>query len=152
MKSNSTFTYVAHAYLFCFEAICDHHLTTASSWLDECNLKSLKNSQVYGFFKLHEKPYYYLVIIYMRKLCSHVRKSQRKLRNFHLFLFFGLYFTFWHCISKKFPLLLANQNWEMFSCIKTHKNISKTRCSHNVVQPRRDIGGIKTEEHEHMQK
>jgi hypothetical protein len=104
------------------------------------------------FFKLHEKPYYYLVIIYMKKICSHVRKSQRKLRNFHLFLFFGLYFTFWHCISKKFPLLLANQNWEMFSCIKTPKNISKTRCSHNVVQPRRDIGGIKTEEHEHMQK
>ena len=27
------------------------------------------------FLKLHEKPYYYLLIIYMKKLCSHVRKS-----------------------------------------------------------------------------
>ena len=28
------------------------------------------------FFKLHEKPYYYLlIIIYMKKLCSHVHKS-----------------------------------------------------------------------------
>ena len=34
---------------------------------DECNLKSLKNSRVYVFFKLHEKPYYYLLIIYMKK-------------------------------------------------------------------------------------
>ena len=25
---------------------------------DECNLKSLKNSRVYVFLKLHEKPYY----------------------------------------------------------------------------------------------
>ncbi len=31
------------------------------------NLKSLKNSRVYVFFKLHEKPYYYLLIIYMKK-------------------------------------------------------------------------------------
>ncbi len=30
-------------------------------------LKSLKNSRVYVFFKLHEKPYYYLLIIYIRK-------------------------------------------------------------------------------------
>ena len=28
---------------------------------DECNLKSV------CFFKLHEKPYYYLLIIYMKK-------------------------------------------------------------------------------------
>ena len=34
---------------------------------DECNVKSLKNSQVYVFFKLHEKTYYYLLIIYMKK-------------------------------------------------------------------------------------
>ena len=34
---------------------------------DECNLKSLKNSRVYVFVKLHEKPYYYLLIIYMKK-------------------------------------------------------------------------------------
>ncbi len=29
---------------------------------------SLKNSRVYVFFKLHEKPYYYLLIIYMKKI------------------------------------------------------------------------------------
>ena len=39
------------------------------------------------FFKLHEKPPYYLLIIYMKKLRSYVRKSHlaikklRKLRN-----------------------------------------------------------------------
>jgi hypothetical protein len=31
---NSTFTYVARPLcLFCFEAICDHYLTTVLSWL-----------------------------------------------------------------------------------------------------------------------
>ncbi len=40
---------------------------TSTSPKDECNLKSLKNSRVYVFFKLHEKPYYYLLIIYMKK-------------------------------------------------------------------------------------
>ncbi len=34
---------------------------------DEHNLTSLENSRVYVFFKLHEKPYYYLLIIYMRE-------------------------------------------------------------------------------------
>jgi hypothetical protein len=70
------------------------------------------------FFKLHEKPYYY-----MKKLCSHVRKSHleikklRKLRdlknkklrkfkilrNCHCISFFALCTVFHHChcISKK---------------------------------------------------
>ncbi len=52
---------------------------------DECNLKSLKNSRMYVFFKLHEKPYYYLsklkiykkpyyylLMIYMSKLYIHL--------------------------------------------------------------------------------
>ncbi len=54
---------------------------------DECNLKSLKNSRVYVFFKLHEKPYYYLLIIYMKKfrvnyifICS--QSSAIGMRNF----------------------------------------------------------------------
>ncbi len=34
---------------------------------DKCNLKSLKNSRVHVFLKLHEKPYYYLLIIYKKK-------------------------------------------------------------------------------------
>jgi hypothetical protein len=33
------------------------------------------------FFKLHEKPYYYLLIIYMKKLCSHVRKSHLEIKK-----------------------------------------------------------------------
>ncbi len=56
---------------------------------DECNLKSLKNSRVYFFFKLHERPYYYLLIIYMKKfrvnyifICSHVQSSAIGMRNF----------------------------------------------------------------------
>ena len=51
---------------------------------DECNLTSFKNSRVYVFFKLHEKPYYYLLIIYMKKfrvnyifICTYV-----DMRNF----------------------------------------------------------------------
>ena len=47
---------------------------------------------------LHEKPYHYLLIIYMKNLCSHVLKSHaikkfEKLRNLHCISFFL------HCIS-----------------------------------------------------
>ena len=48
-------------------------------------LKSLKNSRVYVFFKLHEKLYYYLLIIYMKKLCSHVRKSHLEIKKIKKF-------------------------------------------------------------------
>ena len=34
---------------------------------DDPNLKSLKNYRVYVFLKLHEKPYYYLLIICVKK-------------------------------------------------------------------------------------
>ena len=37
---------------------------------DECNLKSLKNSRVYVFFKLHEKPYYYLLLYGKDESCN----------------------------------------------------------------------------------
>jgi hypothetical protein len=40
------------------------------------------------FFELHEEPYYYLLIIYMKKLCSHVRKSHlvilKKIKKFKI--------------------------------------------------------------------
>ena len=39
---------------------------------DECNLKSLKTHECICFSKFHEKPYYYLLIIYLKKLCSHI--------------------------------------------------------------------------------
>jgi hypothetical protein len=48
-------------------------------------LKCLKNSRVYIFFKLHEKPYYYLLIIYMKKLCSHVHKSHLEIKKIKKF-------------------------------------------------------------------
>jgi hypothetical protein len=68
------------------------------------------------FFKLHEKPY--LLITYMKKLCSHVRKSHleikklrnlknKKLRKFKklrnnctVFLFFAPYFIFCSVFQK----------------------------------------------------
>ena len=70
-----------------------------------------KLTSVRVFFKLHEKPYYYLLIIYMKKLCSHVPKSHleiKKLRKFRNLKTkklrklkkFAMYFIFWHCISK----------------------------------------------------
>jgi hypothetical protein len=52
---------------------------------DECNLKSLKNSRVYVFFQIAQKPYYYLFIIYMKKLCSHVRKSHLEIKKIKKF-------------------------------------------------------------------
>jgi hypothetical protein len=67
-----------------------------------------KLTSVCLFFKFHAKPNYYLVIIYMKKLCSHVGKSHleiKKLRNLknkklRNISFFALYFIFWHCILK----------------------------------------------------
>ena len=37
--------------------------------------EKLTRTSVCFFIELHEEPYNYLLIIYMKKLCSHVRKS-----------------------------------------------------------------------------
>jgi hypothetical protein len=76
------------------------------------------------FFKLHEKPYYYLLTTYMKKWCSHVRKSHleikkikkikklenRKLRNLHCISFFGIVF-------RKNCTALSQSELRNFPCI-----------------------------------
>jgi hypothetical protein len=72
------------------------------------------------FFKFHAKPYYYLLMIYMKKLCSHVGKSHleikklrnlknKKLRNVSFFCtvfhFLALYLKKLHCSYSQSELI-----------------------------------------------
>jgi hypothetical protein len=55
-------------------------------------------------FKLHEKPYYYLLKIYMKKLCSHELRSHLAIKKFEKFKFKKLrnlrfISLYLHCIS-----------------------------------------------------
>jgi hypothetical protein len=66
-------------------------------------------------FKLHEKPYYYLLKIYMKKLCSHVLRSHLAIKKFEKFKFKKLrnlrfISLYLHCISKKLHCPQVNQN------------------------------------------
>ena len=87
------------------------------------------------FFKLHEKPYYYILIknihekimqsllnvffffiiylflleiavsYWLFLLLFHIRKPKLSMKFPLYFFFFAPYFIFWHCISKKIALL-----------------------------------------------
>ena len=48
-----------------------------TSSMDECNLKSLKNSRVYVFSNC-TRNHILLLIIYMKKLCSHLEIKKIK--------------------------------------------------------------------------
>ena len=98
------------------------------------------------FFKLHEKPCYYLLIISFTKLCriSHTLASrEKKFIHFWLSIFsqrkniyqndrsrtmcfnyknfeiskIALYFLFWHCISLKLHCSQPIRIEKLFSCI-----------------------------------
>jgi hypothetical protein len=64
-------------------------------------------------------PYYYLLIIYMKKLCSHVRKLHLEIKK-NCISFFALYIIFWHCISKRLhcPQPIKIENFFMYITVK----------------------------------
>jgi hypothetical protein len=72
----------------------------------------------YLSFQIAQEPNYYLLIIYLKKLCIHVRKSHLEIKKIKTNLKnrikkFALYFIFWHCISK----ILHCLELRNFSCI-----------------------------------
>ena len=70
---------------------------------DKCNLKSLKNSR--------ETILLLIIIIYMKKLCSHVHKSHLEIKKIKKILKNRKFFVFNFLeYFEKIALLLANQN------------------------------------------
>ena len=48
---------------------------------DDVSTVNFTISAILRMMKLHEKPCYYLLIMYVKKLCSHVRKSHLEIKK-----------------------------------------------------------------------